>query len=178
MKLYHGSPNKFESFNFDKMRSNATAEGVGAYFTNDINIARGYANNGGYLYTVDVETTTAMSADDLTVSRNQLIKIIKTMELDEYTEIVSNFGDESSEPKARIIKRAADELIENNLNDVDLLAELYNLTGGEAKTLDIFSSVTGMTYVEPVAEWGGDQKIIVVIDPKTITIEKIEACQD
>lgn len=175
MKLYHGSKNKFEAFNFDNMRTNGTAAGVGLYFAENAEIARSYAVD-GYLYTVDVDTTNAMSAEDLTVNRTQLIKIIKLMELDEFTEIVSNFGDESREPKAKIIKRAADELIENNLNDVDLLAELYNLTGGEGKTLEIFSEVTGMTYLEAPAYYHNDQKIIVVIDRKTITIEKIEAC--
>ena len=157
---YHGSKNLFNRFNFDNMRTNGTAMGVGLYFTTDKKEAQGY---GDHLYSVSLNLIKPMNTDTVTVTRPQLVEIIKLMELDEVTEIVSNFGDESREPKSQIIERASGELIENNSNDVELLAELYNLTGGEGKTLDIFSAVTGMTHVDR-------DGVVVVVDLSAVEI--------
>ena len=53
-KLYHGSPNKFDKFDINKIGSNVGTAGasIGFYFTSEIEEALSY---GTYVYVVDVK---------------------------------------------------------------------------------------------------------------------------
>lgn len=44
--LYHGTPNDFTKFSYDKLGTNGTLLGKGFYLTDDINVAKAYASKG------------------------------------------------------------------------------------------------------------------------------------
>lgn len=52
--LYHGSKNNFNEFEIPKFHDNGGTLGYGIYLTDSIERAKSYANDSGYLYTVEL----------------------------------------------------------------------------------------------------------------------------
>lgn len=52
--LYHGSKENFSEFEIPKYHKNSSTLGFGTYLTDSLDRAKSYADNDGYLYTVEL----------------------------------------------------------------------------------------------------------------------------
>jgi len=69
--FYHGSNNKFNKFGLNYFgQSDAGWMGYGVYFTNIYDYAVSYADDNGYLYTVDLKLNNPLILTDDNYSRN------------------------------------------------------------------------------------------------------------
>lgn len=141
--MYHGSPEKFTVFSSKKMGSTGTSRGKGYYFTPSKDFASGYADKGGQLYEVFLDIRKPLAYDHRTMTRAQIYKLIDT--LDRKLEAVNgrdmgilmDFGDVHVQGRSNVLNEATD-LLDNNDSDVDVFAELVNMTN----QYDIVANVT------------------------------------
>lgn len=101
--VYHGSPNQFTEFDYSKLRTNVTTEGVGFYFTDNKNVAEGYANKGdsGKLYEAYLNISKPLNSEKKTITKMQLRTFIDAFNKYEASlpdnegvmAYLSNFGD-------------------------------------------------------------------------------------
>lgn len=141
--MYHGSPEKFTVFSSKKMGSTGTSRGKGYYFTPSKDFASGYADKGGQLYEVFLDIRKPLAYDHRTMTRAQIYKLIDA--LDRKLEAVNgrdmgilmDFGDVHVQGRSNVLNEATD-LLDNNDSDVDVFAELVNMTN----QYDIVANVT------------------------------------
>lgn len=141
--MYHGSPEKFTVFSSKKMGSTGTSRGKGYYFTPSKDFASGYADKGGQLYEVFLDIRKPLGYNNRTMTRAQIYKLIDT--LDRKLEAVNgrdmgilmDFGDVHVQGRSNVLNEATD-LLDNNDSDVDVFAELVNMTN----QYDIVANVT------------------------------------
>ncbi|MBQ9694712.1 MAG: hypothetical protein IJV69_08160 [Kiritimatiellae bacterium] len=141
--MYHGSPEKFTVFSSKKMGSTGTSRGKGYYFTPSKDFASGYADKGGQLYEVFLDIRKPLGYNNRTMTRAQIYKLIDT--LDRKLEAVNgrdmgilmDFGDVHVQGRSNVLNEATD-LLDNNDSDVDIFAELVNMTN----QYDIVANVT------------------------------------
>ena len=171
MILYHGSKSKFEKFDLKKIGSlNGTSEGKGFYFTNNKQIASGYAEN-GFLYTINFKGKKSLSNDKKKLTRKQYEKLI--LELDQKGEYLSNFGEKEYEGLENVLAYAMEDY--NNCDDdSELLGSIINAYGS---SVDVLESVYNLfsydhIYIEK-AEWG-NQTIVVALTPNCFEIVSVE----
>jgi len=190
--VYHGSPNKFTQFSYDNMRTNATSEGVGFYFTDNKEIATGYAsestNNGkynGYLYTVEFNGKKSLSSDKKTITKVQLKKFLKALNQailnsnDENIDYLSNYNDVEYYGIERVLTEAVNMEYDNNTNDVDLIAGICNASGNFEITLITLYKTLHYDSIVLTAEWGQDesgvnQQLYIALVNEAIKILNIE----
>ena len=91
MELYHGSSNKFNKFDYSKIRTNGTSEGLGFYFTDSKEIASQYGDN-GYLYTVKLNANKSLSDNEKTISKNDYINTNKKYSIIMFLDKNNNFA--------------------------------------------------------------------------------------
>lgn len=87
--VYHGTNADFDTFDYDKIGTNGTSEGVGFYFTDDLETAEGYKKQNGSLKKCDVSIQKPLGHDTHFLSYEDVKNIIqKTAELqsEEYEE--------------------------------------------------------------------------------------------
>lgn len=174
MHVFHGSPHRFDTFSFDYVGTNGTSEGFGIYFTDNESIARGYSQKGGYLYVVDFKGRKALSYDTVTITRDDLTKVL--IELDRRNEYLSNYGDVYWHEDAfeEVLNEALDAEIGYNDNDVDILCSIANGSGSLKDTLDVFYNLLGYDHFTTVAEWGNDQTLYIAMTTDAFDIVRIE----
>lgn len=77
IRLYHGSKNLFEKFDFSKIGSNATSEGIGFYMTDSIDVAQAYSENDIILFTdFDLKTLKFHNFNKKYFTRNSLKRFL------------------------------------------------------------------------------------------------------
>lgn len=171
MNLYHGSPNKFNKFNFDHIRTNGTTEGIGFYFTDNKQIANGYASN-GYLYTINLNGKKEISSNERTLTRNELKKFITVLQNNDI-DYLSNFGDVSFSGYNNVLNDAIDSLLSCN-DDVELLCDIYNAQGDNENIISLFVDTLGYDHYKTNADWG-NQTLYIALDNNIIDILSCEA---
>ncbi|MDQ0362540.1 5' nucleotidase, NT5C type [Breznakia pachnodae] len=168
MIVYHGSKAKFDAFSLEYLGLNATAFGQGIYFTENKGIAIQCAE-GGYLYTCEILVEKPLSAKSVTMKSEELEKLIK--HIDAKDDFLSNYGDVDSDGYSIVMQRAIASLMENN-SDVDLVGDMCNISGDYEEILKSVNTILGYDHsVEEIAE---KDKVYVVLNPDTISIEKME----
>ena len=159
--VYHGSPNKFTEFSHSFMNTNGNAHGRGFYFTEDINYADGFKKDGGQLLKGYLNIQKPISETEVTISRANLIKLIKAtceaqakefIDEESYDNIedalldtwVSNYVDTYSAYSMDYVYRSvADSVLNSCENDADIRAELTNGGANVSMVLRLSREVIG-----------------------------------
>lgn len=137
--VYHGTNADFDTFDYDKIGTNGTSEGVGFYFTDDIETAEGYKKQNGSLKKCYVSIQKPLGHDTHFLSYEDVKNIIqKTAELqsEEYEEdlkdsFVSNYADTYSMDFEYAVEATADMIYSEDKNDTDILGEIAYSAGSE-----------------------------------------------
>jgi len=159
--VYHGSKEKFSSFDFSKIGLNGTSEGKGIYFTDNLKVARSYGE-GGFLYTVNFKGKKSLSDSKLTINKKQLEKFM--IALDEENEYLSNYGDKGYEGLKNVLNTAIEAELHGSDNDVDLISGIVNANGDIEEGMQILHDVLGYDSIVCEAEWGNQTLYIALID--------------
>lgn len=170
MLVYHGSKEKFDTFDMSQIGLNGTSEGKGLYFTDTKSIAEGYGHK-GYLYTVEFSGKKPLSETKVTISKSNLRKFLKV--LDKETDYLSNWGDVSYSGFENVLNDAVESELGGSDNDVDLIAGICNASGSIEQTLEILYNVLGYDSIISGAEWGGNQKIHIALVNDIIQIKQV-----
>ena len=177
MQVYHGSKNKFNTFSYSFIRTNATSEGIGFYFTDNKEIAQSYAQD-GFLYTVDFTGKNQLSHEKLTITKAKLKKFLKTLNSEflqsnnEGIDYLSNYNDVNYYGIENVLREAVDVEYSNSKNDVDLIAGICNVSGNFELTLKTLYKSLGYDSIVLDAEWG-NQKIYIATVNDVIKIEGV-----
>ena len=172
MILYHGSKAKFEKFDLKKIGSeNGTSEGKGFYFTNNKQIASGYAEN-GYLYTIQFKGKKSLSETSLNITKEEYKQLAKKLhDLDGY---LYNYGDVDSDGLENVLNEACKMCFEYSDNDSDFISEITNSSGSTRLVLELLYEMFGYDHIMiEKADWG-NQTIVVALTPDCFEIVSIE----
>jgi len=131
IKAYHGTKDKIDKFKFTNKSDARNQEGPGVYFTINYDGAKGYAGDGGYVYTVELTPkrllrNVALDKLDKNQLRDEVIKLIKMAP--NWKSIAMNYGDteedgldgmlyqyiETSKSKRRVFLFIYEDLYKNN----------------------------------------------------------------
>jgi len=170
MELYHGSSNKFNKFDYSKIRTNGTSEGLGFYFTDSKEIASQYGDN-GYLYTVKLNANKSLSDNEKTISKNDLKHYLN--KLQNYTDYLSNFGDVNCEGYKNVLDKAVNDSHYYCDTDTEIMGSIYNACGENENVITLFYTILGYDYITSIPEWG-KQKLYIALTNDIIDIVKIE----
>lgn len=178
--VYHGSNANFKTFDYSKIRTHGTSEGIGFYFTNNIEVAENYANN-GYLYSVSFNGKKSLSSTKKTITKTMLKKYLKALEKHlknsgEGFGILDNYNDVERLGVERVVNEVIELEYYSNDNDVDLIASIYNVSGCNEAVLTILYNVLGYDCIILNAEWG-EQTLYIALVNDIITIENVETRQ-
>lgn len=173
--VYHGSPNDFNVFTYDKLGSNGTNEGFGFYFTDKKNIADGYAGEGRTAMQLYLNIEKPLSIDSKVMTKQQLTKFIRTLDPNGQG-YLSNWGDVSYEGYNNVLKKAVDAEYNGSTNDVDMISGIANAApmGYEDVYRSLKSSIGYDGIVVNNPEWGNDpaygkpQTIYVAFFPEQV----------
>ena len=157
MKLYHGSHNDFNQFNFKHLGKNGKAQGSGIYLTTNPQFAKGY---GDILYAVDIVKGKALSLDKITISRTTLKKII--LDLHDTVDYLNNINDVSYYGVAKVLNDTLKLQLEYNTNDVDIYNSIVNEAGDLLEVCKAFKK-HGYNFIQ-------QEHVVVALDPGDITI--------
>lgn len=171
MIVFHGSQQLFSTFDYSKIGLNGTSEGKGFYFTDSINIANGYGQN-GYLYMVEFNGKKSLSSDKKTITRQQLKKYL--LALDEKTEYLSNWGDKYYEGLEKVLNEAVRGEYEQSDNDVDIISGISNACGDMETSLSLVYELLGYDSIMLDAEWGNSQRIFIALTNEIINIVNVK----
>ena len=173
MIVYHGSPNKFEKFDYDRIRTNGTSEGVGFYFTNNKEIATGYAR-GGYLYTVKIHGEKALSDNKKTLTREEVETLLFI--LNKRSDFLSNYGEVDYEGYGVVMNRALNNEYDDNDTDSDILGSIYNGDGENPDVLHIVYNELGYDHIVSEPTWGKQRLVIALTNDiiEIVDVERIE----
>ncbi len=177
--LYHGSPCLFESFDYDKIGQNASAEGYGFYFTNNVKVAMNYAED-GYLYIVNFTGTKPISHLSKTITRSQLTRFMRKLHSESELGFLDNYDDISYYGFNHVLKKAVN-MEYGNRNDVDMLASICN-TYGSKEPLRILYELYGYDHICNTVEWnhGTDQSntVYVALVNDIVSIQRVYLIDD
>ena len=167
--MYHGSPNDFEVFDFERMGEQGTSEGQGLYFTPNRAVAETYAT-GGKLFATYLRVRGPYSDKKRTVTKGQIKKVLKELHRND-PDALSNYGDVDFEGVNGVLTNAV-EIEDNAESDADFVGSLIN--GGIATIEEVFASLTEATGRDGVVtEWLSPDKessieVVVVTNPTQI----------
>lgn len=176
MKVYHGSKNNFELFDYSKIRTNGTTEGVGFYCTDNFSIAKHYSFE-GYIMEYEYIGKKTLDSKKVSLTRNELEKYI--LKLNEECEFLSNFGDIEWEGFDKVLNGAIDDIMEFSEDDIDIVSELCTICGEFELPLKVLYDTLGYDSSIIDADWG-KQRIYLIFDNSALrylkTIKYEEAC--
>lgn len=184
--LYHGSKNDFNEFEIPKFHENGGTLGYGIYLTDSIERAKSYANDSGYLYTVELndELTNSkpLSAKEVTLTVNQVAQIIekvaqKQIDEEEYPYILSDWEEPTSETtmdagNKAIVKRIAQNIVDDT-DDLNIINGISNQLGGNdsgAQMLNPVLNEMNIHYAVLDVDYYDKSKEYVVFNPDDIKI--------
>jgi len=174
MKLYHGSPHLFDTFDFDRIGENGRLEGPGVYFTPMKSIAEAYAGEDGYIYTVDWHGKKTLNSTHHTLSARAIYAIMKGCDV--VNDYLSNYGDKTFTPVDKILRMALLTETDTTDSDLELISSIATATGDLAGTLSIVHHVTGCDHTIVAPIWGQDKRphdVYIAFTPDAFTIESV-----
>jgi len=138
--VYHGTGEKFDAFDVQKIGRNATALGYGFYFAEREEVAKGYETDGGAVLPVYlaannmVENTSPIKKSDAKKLIRKAVELeiaANADEIEDYRDgFLSNVVDTYSTSLDAAVSEATDMLADNETM-VDAMAELANIMGGK-----------------------------------------------
>lgn len=184
--LYHESKNDFNKFEIPKFHENGGTLGYGIYLTDSIERAKSYANDSGYLYTVELndELTNSqpLSAKEVTLNVNQVAQIIekvaqKQIDEEEYPYILSDWEEPTSETSMdagnkAIVKRIAQNIVDDT-DDLNIINGISNQLGGNdsgAQMLNPVLNEMNIHYAVLDVDYYDKSKEYVVFNPEDVKI--------
>jgi ADP-Ribosyltransferase in polyvalent proteins len=171
MIVYHGSKELFDVFDYNKIGLNGTSEGKGFYFTDSIDIANGYGDN-GYIYTVEFNGKKSLSSDKKTITRKKLETYL--LELHKKTDYLSNWGEIAFEGLEKVLNNAIMGEYEQSDNDVDIISSIANACGSMEISLSLVYKILGYDSIVLDAEWGNGQKLFIALTNDIIKIVNVK----
>ncbi len=137
--VYHGTNAQFDTFSYDKIGTNGTAEGVGFYFTDDADTAAGYKKQNGEVKECYLSIQKPLRHNSHYLSFEDVKNIIqKAAELqsEEYEEdlkdsFVSNYADTYSMNFEDAVEEAAYMIYAEDKTDTDILGEIAYAANSE-----------------------------------------------
>ena len=133
LKVYHGSLARFDTFSFKHLGSTGSAHGRGFYFTDDPQLAAGYATKGdevGHIYSGFLNIRRLLGESDKKLRRRDVYNLLHKM-VRNGSEILWDFNDLNKYQLETVLSQAVDQLFDTNTNDADILAELGHLDNVE-----------------------------------------------
>lgn len=184
--LYHGSKVSFDEFEIPEYHTNGGDLGFGTYLTNDLDRAKMYADNDGYLYTVELndelKNSTPLSPDKVTLTKEQVTQIIEEvskqeMQQDGYPYMLSDWGEPTSETtmdagNKKIAQNMAESVIDDT-DDLNIINGINNELGGNASGAKVVVPALnkmGIHYAELKNDYDDVSKEYVIFNPKDIKI--------
>jgi len=168
--VYHGTKFLFEKFDYSKIGSNGTNEGIGFYFTDKLNIAQIYTEKNGYIYEIEFKGKKSLSITKKTITRNQLKKLYIALG-DLY---LSNFGEIEFEGIEKLANEAVKVDFESSESDVDLICGLLHGCNHYKQVLETLQKILGYdSIIIDSPTWGDDQIIYVALLESAYEIKKV-----
>lgn len=184
--LYHGSKNDFNEFEIPKFHENGGTLGYGIYLTDSIERAKSYADDNGYLYTLELndelKNSKPLSAKEVTLTVNQVAQIIekvaqKQIDEEEYPYILSDWEEPTSETtmdagNKAIVKRIAQNIVDDT-DDLNIINGISNELGGNdsgAQMLNPVLNEMNIHYAVLEVDYYDKSKEYVVFNPDDIKI--------
>lgn len=162
-QVYHGSPNNFKKFSYDRIAENGTSEGIGFYFTDNETIARHYATKkaeSGYLYFINFTGKKSLSITKKTITKKQLRVFLSHLG----SIYLDNWGDSKYEGKNHLLNLACDNEFEHSDSDVDIICSILHGCGHYEFILETLNRVLGYdSIIVESPEWGYEQKIYIAL---------------
>lgn len=158
--VYHGSPAVFNEFSYRFMNATGNAHGRGFYFSEDVNLADKFMEEGGQLLRGYLDIKKPASETTITIRKAELVKLVKAtceaqarelMVEESYDNMrdalldtwVSNYVDTySAYSMDAVYKQVAESILNYCDNDVDVFAEITNVCGTK-RTLSLIKKVIG-----------------------------------
>lgn len=164
--LYHGSPVKFDKFDYKHIGTNGTTEGFGFYFTDHERIALNYGEN-GYIMSAYLHGK-ALHGNKITITEDEYKQLI--IFLDEESEYFSNYGDKDFEGYQTVFNRAMADYSQCD-SDSELIGSLVNANGSSELVLTAVYQLLGYGYlIEHETGWGNGHTVYTAFVNEVIEI--------
>lgn len=174
VKVYHGSPNNFVEFDYQRIGTQGSSEGHGFYFTTDLETAKHYAEN-GWLYEADFHGTKPLSLEELTIDKDTFRKILEEIHKSG-NDYLSNWGDIDFDGYETALNYAVDGMYYEGpgANDVDLVAGLINSAGSAELVYRMLYEKFGFDHIPAHRESDHpDHTVYVATVKEAFTITKV-----
>lgn len=167
--LYHGTPNDFTKFSYDKLGTNGTLLGKGFYLTDDINVAKAYANKGeqGKVMELYADIKKPLKWGETTITKQQFRSFVETVNQATEGRLFADYSGEYSEKGSTQYNSTLNDILmdyEYGGDDIDLVSGILNETGmswnkgykilkdttgydGIIVTTDVYDSGEGNVYI-------------------------------
>ncbi len=160
VKVYHGSYKRFSKFDTKYIGSNAgtSGGGYGFYFTDNIEQAMAFGN---FIYSITLKLKKSLSAEKVTLSKPQLVKILEKFEAEAGNSYIEAFDGN--------FNNAIESLLEYNDDDADVIADIINATGEMTMMFEVLSKL-GYTHFTQKQKFDIPTMNYIVFDTKAIYI--------
>ena len=122
--VYHGTGNKFHTFDYSKVGNNGRSEGQGFYFTTDKDTAQGYKRDDGDLLEVYISIQKPLDFNAKSFSKIELKKLINAIIKEQAKNgistrdgFLSNYGDIEYEGLNKVINEIINSIVEDSALD-------------------------------------------------------------
>ena len=123
-KVYHGSANQFNVFDYGRLGNTGHQEGFGFYFADTKTITKHYGESREFY----LDMQRPMYSDKKTITLRELMKFMKALDPDG-NGVISGYEDAGSVGYTTALRRAASTIMEFNDNDQDVIFEVANADG-------------------------------------------------
>lgn len=171
MKVFHGSRNDFEVFNFDHIRGNGSEYGVGFYTTTNKELALIYAKP--YLYTYNFKGKKSFVIGERQLSRGDIKKLIDYIEPE--TCFLSNYGEVGFDGYETVMKWALDNIYNEIDDDVEMLGGIACVCGDDYTT--IYNAVYELFGFDSIQATMNDSDLYIATTPKALELIKQEVIE-
>ena len=167
--LYHGTPNDFTKFSYNKLGTNGTLLGKGFYLTDDINVAKGYASKGekGKVMELYVDIKKPLKWGEKSISKQQYKSFVESINEITNGTLFADYSGEYTEKGSTQYNSTLNDILmdyEYGGDDIDLVSGILNTTGiswnkgykilkdttgydGIIVTTDVYDSGEGNVYI-------------------------------
>jgi hypothetical protein len=166
--VWHGGADGFNVFDWSRIGEQGTTEGKGFYFSNDRDLAAGYADrHGGRLLRVYLRSGKPINGKKQTITQSkwrQILRLIhaESEKYDEGTSPLWNYADIGSDGLDKAINEAVANTTEFSDSDVDAISGFINGGADPQITYDAIYKLTGMTGIVESEAWGRDGHTIQI----------------
>jgi hypothetical protein len=158
--VWHGGADGFDVFDWRFIGAQGNTEGKGFYFSNDRDLAAGYAErHGGRLLRVYLRSGKPIDGKKQTISEatwRRILRIVhqRSEQSDDYNSPLWNYADISVDGLTSAIEETARILTESSESDVDTIAGFVNGGADPEITYDAIYEITGKTGIVESEAWG------------------------